>query len=179
MSLKHAILGFLSVEKMNGYQLKKHFDESINRFWSVSISQIYPTLNDMLAAELITVQENIESTRGSKEYYITEKGIEELKRWLAEPTPQEPFRSELLVKLYFSANIDKETVRQHLLEKKLDAEKRIEIYDSFLEHIERNHHEESNYSNNPVFWKMTVRYGMFQSKAFIEWCDECIKLLDE
>ena len=82
MSLKYAILGFLNVQEMNGYQLKKHFDESISRFWSVSISQIYPTLNDMLKAELITVQENCDSSRGSKEYFITERGKEELKEWI-------------------------------------------------------------------------------------------------
>lgn len=179
MSLKHAILGFLSIQEMNGYQLKKHFDESISRFWSASISQIYPTLNNMLSSELITVQENGDSSRGSKEYFITEKGKEELKKWLIEPTEQEPFRSELLVKLYFSANIDKDIVKQHLLEKKQEAEKRIELYESFFEHIKKEHDAGKQFNKDAIFWKMTVRHGMYQSEAFIKWCDECIEILSE
>lgn len=179
MSLKHAILGFLSVQEMNGYQLKKHFDESISQFWSVSISQIYPTLNDMLSLDLITVQENADSSRGSKEYFITDKGKVELKRWLSEPVSQEQFRSELLVKLYFSANIDKETVKKHLLEKKKEGQKRIELFNYFFEHIKKEHQENKQFSKDAIFWEMTVRYGIFQSNAFVEWCDECIKLLNE
>lgn len=178
MSLKHAILGFLSVEGMNGYQLKRHFDESISRFWSVSISQIYPTLNDMLQSELITVHENSESSRVSKDYFITDKGREELKNWLMEPAQQEPIRSELLVKLYFSSSIDKDTVIQQLSEKKIEAQKRIEMYDSFMEHLQKNHGEKKDYSSDAVFWRMTVRYGVYQSNAFIEWCDECIEMLN-
>ena len=33
MSLKHAILGFLSLQPMTGYDLKKAFDQSVRHFW--------------------------------------------------------------------------------------------------------------------------------------------------
>lgn len=180
MSLKHAMLGFLSVEDMNGYQLKKHFDESISRFWSVSISQIYPTLSDMLSEELIAIQNSGEDdSRGSKIYRITEKGKEELRQWLTVPAKEEPFRSEMLVKLYFSANIDAKTVISHLLEQKDETQKRLEFYNVYLEHIENEHIDEKMFKKDAIYWQMTVRYGIFRNRSLIDWCDECIATLQK
>lgn len=180
MSLKHAILGFLSIEDMNGYQLKKHFDESISRFWSVSISQIYPTLSEMLKTELIAIQNNGENdSRGSKIYGITEYGKEELHKWLTLPAKEEPFRSEMLVKLYFSSNIDSKTVIEHLSSQKEEAQKRLKLYDAFLQHIESEHSDEKLFKKDAVYWRMTIRYGIFRSRSLIDWCDECIALLKQ
>ena len=180
MSLKHAMLGFLCVEDMNGYQLKKHFDESISQFWSASISQIYPTLNDMLGAGLIIIGNSGEDdSRGSKIYHITEKGKEELRQWLIAPAKREPFRSEMLVKLYFSANIDSETVMGRLSEQKIEAEKRLKFYNAYLKHIENEHRDENAFEKDAIYWQMTVRYGISCSHALIDWCDECMTLLQE
>lgn len=180
MSLKHAMLGFLSIEDMNGYQLKKHVDESISQFWNASISQIYPTLNEMLGGGLIAIgNSGKEDSRGSKIYCITEKGKDELKKWLTEPTKQEPFRSEMLVKLYFSANIDADTTIGHLLKQKEEAKQRLKYYDAYLQHIEKEHREEKTYRKDAVYWKMTVRYGIFRSRSLIDWCDECIASLQK
>ena len=44
MSLKHALLGFLSYAPMTGYDLKRYFDQSIHHFWNANLSQIYPRL---------------------------------------------------------------------------------------------------------------------------------------
>ncbi|MDP4093936.1 MAG: PadR family transcriptional regulator, partial [Bacillota bacterium] len=86
MSLKHALLGFLNYQSMTGYQLKKHFDESVSNFWSVSLSQIYPTLNQMSEQGLLTVEVIQQDTApNAKVYQITDSGKEELLKWLAEP----------------------------------------------------------------------------------------------
>lgn len=180
VSLKHAMLGFLSVEDMNGYQLKKRFDESISRFWSVSISQIYPTLSEMLGTGLIAIQNSGEDdSRGSKIYRITEKGKEELHQWLTVPAKEEPFRSEMLVKLYFSANIDSKTVIEHLSGRKEEAQKRLQFYNAFLQHIENEHGDEKLFKKDAFYWRMTIRYGIFQSRSLIDWCDECIALFQQ
>lgn len=180
MSLKHAMLGFLSIENMNGYQLKKHFDESVSKFWSVSISQIYPTLSDMLKSDLIAIENNSgDSTRGSKIYSITEKGKEELKCWLSKPIREEPFRSEMLLKLYFSSNIEPDVLIQHFLQQKNDAQERIEFYQSYIEHLENDHLNKQSLGKDAVYWRMTVRFGIFKNNALIEWCDECIEILKQ
>ena len=38
MSLKHAILGFLSFAPLTGYDLKKAFDRSVQHFWPANQS---------------------------------------------------------------------------------------------------------------------------------------------
>ena len=48
MSLKHAILGLLTIQPMTGYELKHEaFDTSIAHFWQADQSQIYRTLDRM------------------------------------------------------------------------------------------------------------------------------------
>ncbi|MBK7448579.1 MAG: PadR family transcriptional regulator [Anaerolineales bacterium] len=47
MSLKHAILGFLSFKPFSGYELKKAFDSSVQHFWPANQSQIYRTLAEL------------------------------------------------------------------------------------------------------------------------------------
>ncbi len=53
MSLKHAILGFLSFKPLSGYDLKKAFDKSVHHFWPANQSQIYRTLSQMTDEGLI------------------------------------------------------------------------------------------------------------------------------
>ena len=45
MSLRGAILGFLSFEPTSGYTLKQRFDGSVRSFWSATQSQIYRELH--------------------------------------------------------------------------------------------------------------------------------------
>ena len=47
MSLDHAILGFLALEPMSGYDLKRVFDQSVQHFWPATQSQIYRSLGKM------------------------------------------------------------------------------------------------------------------------------------
>ena len=53
MSLKHAILGFLSFKPLSGYDLKKAFDNSVRHFWPANQSQIYRTLSQMTDEGLV------------------------------------------------------------------------------------------------------------------------------
>ena len=53
MSLRHAILGFLSFQPFTGYDLKKAFDRSVRHFWPATQSQIYRTLAELDADGLI------------------------------------------------------------------------------------------------------------------------------
>ena len=44
MSIRHAILGFLSWQSFSGYDLKKMFSDSTALYWSGNNNQIYTTL---------------------------------------------------------------------------------------------------------------------------------------
>lgn len=102
MSLKHAILGFLKMKPMNGYDLKKAFDQSIQFFWPANQSQIYQTLAAMMRdgwieAETVERDERLPI----KIYAVTEKGREELHNWLATPLAESSYREAFLIQIYF------------------------------------------------------------------------------
>ena len=56
MSLKHAVLGFLSIAPMSGYDLRKHMEESVAHFWPADQAQIYRTLGHLAADGLVSVE---------------------------------------------------------------------------------------------------------------------------
>ncbi len=88
MSLRHALLAVLAATPMTGYDLAKHFERSAAFLWHAPHSQIYPELRRMEAAGLLAAQEQPRGARGTKRSYaLTEAGVAELRRWVAELTP--------------------------------------------------------------------------------------------
>ena len=102
MSLKHAILGFLSYLPLSGYDLKKAFDHSVQHFWPANQSQIYRTLaeleqNGLVTMEVIEREERLDM----KIYHVTETGRAELHTWLTTPQPERDEREPFLIQVYF------------------------------------------------------------------------------
>lgn len=180
MSLKHALLGFLSYQSMNGYQLKKHFDESVRYFWNASISQIYPTLNTMLGESLIEVKEiKGSSPLSAKTYSITPQGTAELQRWLKEPVQREPLRSPLLIKLFFCGLTEPAVVRAEL-ERQLElARERLKSCEESALHVRQDHIESGDMAHDALFWLMTANYDIKTEEAFIGWCEACLTQLPQ
>ena len=56
MSIKYAILGFLSWKSLSGYDLKKMFGNSVSFYWSGNNNQIYTTLDKLLKEKLVTME---------------------------------------------------------------------------------------------------------------------------
>jgi PadR family transcriptional regulator AphA len=106
MSLKHAILGFLSYAPMSGYDLKKAFDQNLQHFWPADQSQIYRTLSHLTDEALVEVQVFPRQDRlDRKVYYITETGTDELRRWLSTPLDAAEARKPFLIQLYFGGRV--------------------------------------------------------------------------
>jgi DNA-binding PadR family transcriptional regulator len=92
MSIKYAILGFLSWRAFTGYELKRLFAESATLGWSGSSNQIYTPLVELHKEGLVTVEIQSQATRPARKVYtITEQGRAALKRWLLS-TPQPPLQ---------------------------------------------------------------------------------------
>lgn len=112
MSLRHAILGFLSIQPMSGYDLKRHFDASIRHFWSADQAAIYRALSE-LDTELLVEHERIaQTTRPDRKVFsLTYAGRAALDAWLATPAPSVARREPLLVKLFFAGRLSPEALR--------------------------------------------------------------------
>lgn len=107
MSLRHAILGFLTLRPMSGYDLKRAFDSSVRHFWTADQAAIYRTLSELETNGLVTHERIPQTARPDrKEFVVTDAGRVEFDRWLAAPMSTAPRREPLLVKLFFAGQLE-------------------------------------------------------------------------
>jgi DNA-binding PadR family transcriptional regulator len=99
MALRYALLGSLADHPGTGYDLVKHFEQSLAYAWPASHSQIYPELARLLDEGLI--EQTGAGARNSKTYAVTEAGLDEMRRWLRETTPDRRVRSDAALRGFF------------------------------------------------------------------------------
>jgi DNA-binding PadR family transcriptional regulator len=169
MSLKHAILGFLSFRSFSGYDLKKAFDAAVQHFWPANQSQIYRTLAELekeglIDKEIIPREERLDM----KVYSITDPGRDELHRWLSTPLPQQDYREPLLIQIYFASKLsDSEVI--HLLQQEIRGiEEKLAVYLSIYNtNVEKMKSQEDL---RPVFLSiLTLEYGIASNQTALEW----------
>lgn len=115
MSLKYAILGYLSSGTGSGYDLVQQLDGGLGWFWAASHSQIYPELRRLDAAGLITGSATTVGERLEKRVYtLTEAGAAELQAWTEKKPEYRPNRDPERLQLIFSDNNGIDAVRRHL-----------------------------------------------------------------
>lgn len=112
MALEHALLVALSEEPAAGSDLARRFDRSIGFFWSATHQQIYRTLARMTTDGWLSVTTVAQAgTPARRVYDVSPAGRRQLTRWLAAPTPVDPLRSELAVKLRAASRGDTTALR--------------------------------------------------------------------
>jgi PadR family transcriptional regulator, regulator of vanillate utilization len=114
MSLKYALLGFLTTESASGYQIAQEFGDSMGWFWYASHSQIHPELRRLEEQGLVTSEISDADGRGTRIFSITLEGEAELKKWLAAETEYPPVRDPERIRLIFADMLDPADIRAHL-----------------------------------------------------------------
>lgn len=137
MSLRHAMLGLLTLEPMTGYELVKVLDDTIGMLWAAPHSQIYPELKRMEAEGLIAAEPVVRGQRALKRVYaITKDGVEELQRWERALLPFPPERDEHRLQAAYlefsSPDVAKAQLESHLRH----WSRRAEIWTDLLRRIE-------------------------------------------
>jgi len=164
------LLGLLAIEPMSGYDLGLTIRESIGHFWNESYGQIYPNLKKLATEGFVTSK--IERQKGKPDrhvYSITRKGRERLTQWLQVPPQPEIPRNELLLKLFFSAQVSPDIPIEYL-ERMVDTERGLlqqfrQVHDT----IARNR----QYPGTP-YWKMAARFGQIELEAHLRWAEETL-----
>ena len=106
MSLRAAILGFLSIEPTTGYTLKQRFDGSVRSFWSATQSQIYRELHAMQGEGLVTAETQAGDGKPDRKVYtLSRAGRAALAAWFDEPLDPLMLRHPLLLKVVFAADL--------------------------------------------------------------------------
>ena len=173
MSLKHAILGFLDMTPLSGYDLKKMFDASVNFYWPATHSQIYRTLNRMLEDGLVT-QEIVhqEDYPDKKIYHVTDEGRRKLRDWLVTPGEELPtVRHRLLVQLAWADRLENEEIIT-LLETYADKlRRRLELYHS---QDQRSQLGYARTERERYLWQLILDNGIGTYERELEWAEGAI-----
>src|SRR4029453_18108994 len=173
MALKHALLVALSEQPASGLDLARRFGRSIGFFWHATHQQIYRVLARMDGDGWVTVTEGAQTGRPDKKVYaVSPAGAQVLADWLAEPTPMEPLRSELAVKMRGAAFGDRDAVlgvvRTNLAEHRL----RLDHY----EQLERRHHPTpATLTGHELDQYLVLRGGIRTERFWVEWLTEYLE----
>jgi DNA-binding PadR family transcriptional regulator len=165
------LLGLLTVEPMSGYDLGQTIRGSVGFFWNESYGQIYPNLKKLAAAGFVTSKTARQKGKPDRHIYsVTREGRERLAAWLTvEPQP-EISRNELLLKLFFGAQVSAEFSIQHV-------ERMVERERAYLHEFRRIEREEiaknQQYPDAP-YWKMAARFGQLELEAHLRWAEETL-----
>jgi PadR family transcriptional regulator AphA len=176
--LKHGILGLLNYGDMTGYEIMKVFRDSLSYFWTANTSQIYRELQTLKRDGFVTdvlVKQNGKPDK--KVFAITESGREELKRWLREYDYGNN-NSPLCLKVFFAGELSRQENIERFQKIKDEALKAIERYYATFE-IMNAYKAQIAHPEVSVYWNMTKEYGIHHMKMLVEWCNSCIKELED
>lgn len=131
-----ALMAILGEGPMTGYRLKKIIDSPAMAFWRDSFGSIYPNLKKMERMGL--ARRHRDDTGGRKRivYALTDSGMEVVRSWLSEPSPDIPLKAELLLKLRYAESLGPEA-QLSLLRSFLRRQKELvpDLYET-LQHLE-------------------------------------------
>ena len=180
--LKYALLGFLNYDNKTGYELKQTMDRSTNHFWHAKQSQIYQTLKKLEADGLVVSHpEHQESRPDRRVYAITDSGKQAMAAWLAKPvTTLEPNKQLLLLKLFFSGGLGKESLLTQLRLLRKLHEQQLDLYKTESPNVIKQHGKsDPELNRDTIMWESTRRFGELHEIMYIDWLDETIRMIAE
>src|SRR5690348_3989754 len=168
---EYAVLGLLTFGERSGYELDKLAGRSIGYFWRPAKSKIYailPRLVERGFAESSTVAQ---TKRPDKQLYrITPAGSQALREWLDADGPVRGMsRDGLLLKLFFGADADPESLRAQVADRKRRAEQQLAEF----EEIERTIDKDADF-----FPYLTLLHGLEDARSTIAWAEQALAALD-
>lgn len=130
MALEHALLVSLSEQSASGLELSRRFERSIGNFWAATHQQIYRTLARMEGDGWVAVTVVPQQGKPDKKVYaVTSAGAAVLADWLAAPTPVDPVRSTLSVKMRGASWGDREAVLASVTDHLAEHRARLAAYE--------------------------------------------------
>ncbi len=179
MSLDHAILGFLNVGPLTGYDLKTRcFDSTVPHLWTADQAQVYRTLDRLEQRRLITSRVRPQSSRPNrKEYTITRAGREALVEWVSAPAPLPPVRDAFLLQLFFSDAVPDDPIIDLLCETRASHQQRLDALRARSAAWVRS--AGPNPDRTQTVRRMALDGAISSQRATIDWLDDCIELVRE
>lgn len=169
-STEFAVIGLLTLKPMSGYEMRQLVSQSISHFWSESYGQLYPSLKRLVSAGLVTKKTDLASKRDKHIYSITDRGRDELARWLSEAPKPQPPRSELLLKLFFLSPQMAEISIEHVTRTRDRAIEDLRHFGYVEEKIRSEHPDHPQLQQ----WLYTLSFGRHRAEGVVRWADEVL-----
>jgi DNA-binding PadR family transcriptional regulator len=190
MSLRFALLALLGSRPMTGYDLSKHFSQSVAHVWHAPDSQIYPELNRMERDGLVESVSVPWGRKGTKkEYHVTDAGFTAFRQWIDAPLEIRRQRDPAYLKAAYLEWADPDAARSQLGQHHDYWSAHLDL----LEHtrqtlIDHTHptlaHRLAKYP--PDQHERIVRYKVFaydglidQARTEVVWAERGLALIDE
>jgi len=163
------------MEQMSGYDVRKHFGESLSYFWNESYGQIYPTLKQLAKEGLVAaVSAGQAGKRDRQVYSLTSKGRDHLREWLAKPPQNQPIRNEFLLKLFLGRSPPRGALCEHIGRFRTEQEELLAMFLIIQDSVRIEHAK----SPNLKYWMLGLKHGVGIRRAEIKWCNEPLRVLD-
>jgi len=172
---RFAILGMLCREPMSGYDLRGAIERSVGHFWQESYGNLYPTLERMAEERLVEL-DPAEPSRGGrvrKVYRVTATGRTALADWLRRPVLPHVERNELLLKLFFGAQVGPVDSRAQVERSRAEAEGLL----AALRLIDEDFRHSRGDDPELAYRHLSIRAGLLGLEAHLRWCDEAREAL--
>jgi DNA-binding PadR family transcriptional regulator len=169
MSLRHAVLGLLAARPSTGYELAQRFDQSLAHAWHASHSQIYPELGRLDEEGLVEVV--AEGPRRSRTWAITDRGREELRRFMTEAEPNRSQRNETAVRWFLLSLLQPADRRVALDREIASADRELALLEAEAERADA--------LPGPKPFRATLDLGLRMTTVMRDWLREQRAALDD
>ncbi len=168
MNIPTTLLGLLEPEPSHGYELKRSYDTLFaDNGRPLSFGQLYGTLNRLERDGQIQIL-GAEPGDGPdrKRYGITDIGVAQIEKWLAEPERPEPMlQATLFVKVVLALLSHRPAAAY------LDSQRNA--------HLERMRELTVMRKAGPLSRTVLADYGLFHLEADLRWIDMTVARLDQ
>lgn len=163
----YVVLGMIRLGCRSGYEIKQAVEISIRFFWTISHAQIYPSLALLEERGLVRGRDEPRGRRRRRVFDISERGEQELERWLrqAQPIPFE-LRDIGLVKLFFADALPEDDALRLVRAVAERSRERVET----LRSVEAEAEQVEQDGN--VYPMLTLRIGIAFHQAMVNACRE-------
>ena len=175
MALEHALLVALEEKPGAGLDLTRRFEKSFGFFWHATHQQIYRVLGRMVVDGLLEVEVVAQAGRPDKKVYrVTDTGRDFLADWLATPTPMEPLRSDLAVKMRGATYGDRTKILAALRTSRADHQTRLDHYRQ-LEQVYDELGGPGALSEQELDQYLVLRGGIRMEEYWVAWITDYLR----
>jgi DNA-binding PadR family transcriptional regulator len=160
----YAVLGFLLLKPMTGYEVKAMMDITIGSFNRASYGGIYPSLRKLARKKYVEMRQSTAAGRIRKTYRPLPAGKKAFRTWLRAPVDITRGPGGILTKLFFLGLGERADAQAFSGDVRRAARERIE----WLKHIAGEYRDRAD-----PFQMATTRFGIdyygFLEKWFARW----------